>query len=101
MPPQGLARSKAIAIINPDNGPVSIGQWNAGAIQCVAALKKKNIVPIGYVPSGYGAGNLKTIKAQIDLWVSLYNVSGIFIDEGGSWVRIEPTLPSKGFLLDT
>jgi len=35
---------------------------------------------LGYVDTNYGAVLLTTVKADIDLWFSLYNVDGIFFD---------------------
>jgi len=69
-----------ICILNPSSGPgVAVDANYTVAIQ---RLQGANITVIGYVSTAYTVTSLATVKADIDLWKSLYpGIQGIFFDE--------------------
>jgi Spherulation-specific family 4 len=72
-----------VAIINPNNGPNSAPP-NTDYQQGIRDLQQAGVKVIGYVPSNYAKRNLKTVKADIDLYIKYFSVEGIFIDEAAN-----------------
>lgn len=75
------AGTSIIAIINPDNGPVSSGppsNW----VTYMNKMNAANIDMIGYVATGYAGNSISSLKSQIDTYASKYTgLKGIFLDE--------------------
>lgn len=70
-----------MVVINPNNGP---GTFNTFYAQLINLLQAAGGVVLGYVATGFGLTAEVTVKADIDLWGSLYAatpVDGIFLDE--------------------
>ena len=79
--------TRTIAIVNPNNGPVtSSGDENNYKI-CINYLRSKGVKVVGYVhtklgyPSIYGYRPYANVVSDIDVWHSHYTVDGIFVDE--------------------
>jgi Spherulation-specific family 4 len=72
-----------VAIINPNNGPNNAPP-NTDYQQGIRDLQQAGVKVIGYVPSNYANRNLKTVKADIDLYIKYFGVEGIFIDEAAN-----------------
>lgn len=71
------------AIINPNNGPDSGGP-NSDYEIGLAELRAAEVTLLGYVASDYGYREIAEVEADIDIYDTLYDVDGIFIDEAAS-----------------
>ncbi|QSN64535.1 spherulation-specific family 4 protein (plasmid) [Caballeronia sp. M1242] len=67
------------AILNPNSGPGTSADANYAA--AVAKLHAAGGKVIGYVSTSYAKRSLSAVVADINMYVSLYNVDGFFIDE--------------------
>lgn len=77
------SKVKIIAIINPNNGPVS--SVDSAYSTYMTKLKNAGIEMVGYVYTSYGSRSLSLVKADVDLYVSKYPlVKGIFLDEAAN-----------------
>jgi hypothetical protein len=76
------ARIPLEAIMNPDSGPG--GAPNSDYQYAVGQLQAAGGKVIGYVPTGYGARPAADVLADVALYVTWYNVDGIFLDEMGN-----------------
>lgn len=70
------------AIMNPASGPGSAP--NSDYVAAVDALRTAGGRVIGYVSTAFGARTLDAVMADIDAYLSWYNVDGIFLDEMGN-----------------
>ncbi|MGZ9267494.1 MAG: spherulation-specific family 4 protein, partial [Sulfuricurvum sp.] len=77
---------ETIAVINPQNGPISCSNVSLVDYQNgIKKLKENNIKVLGYVYTSYGARSLDKVKADIDLYYTCFNgMDGIFVDETNS-----------------
>jgi hypothetical protein len=75
------AGTSIIAIINPNNGPVTSGppsNW----VTYMNKMKAANIDMVGYVHTSYGDRSISDVKADIDVYANKYaGLKGIFLDE--------------------
>lgn len=71
------------AIINPNNGPNNAPP-NSDYQQGIQDLHQAGVKTIGYVSSNYAKRDIQAVKADIDLYIDLFNIDGIFIDEAAS-----------------
>ena len=67
------------AIGDPANGPGASVDPNYTAV--FQAFRAAGGKLYGYVDSGYGARPLAVVNADIDAWIALYGVDGIFVDQ--------------------
>ena len=72
-------RVPIVAIMNPGNGPGTSADNSYR--QAVNALRNAGGRVIGYVYSSYTRRPLAEVKADVNLYYSLYGVDGIFVDE--------------------
>ena len=72
----------AYVVANPSSGPGSSVDPSYAA--AIIAARAAGITVLGYVDTNYNAVSTGTVKANIGLWHSLYNVSGIFFDRVSS-----------------
>jgi hypothetical protein len=68
-----------IAIANADNGPGAAVDPNYTS--AINGLRAAGGSVIGYVYTSYGARPIADVKADIDQWLALYTIDGIFVDE--------------------
>jgi hypothetical protein len=66
-------------ILNPASGPGAAEQ--ADYRQATAAAQKAGTKVLGYVPTGYGARDPATVRADVERYRTWYGVDGIFLDE--------------------
>ena len=76
------SRIPVTAIMNPGSGPGNIQDSNY--VNAVDNLRTAGGKVIGYVPTTWGARPAADVKADIDKYVSWYNIDGIFFDEMAS-----------------
>jgi hypothetical protein len=67
-------------IANPNNGPGTSADANYKTY--IKKTQAAGVKVLGYVATTWGARSSSLVKADIDRWYSLYNVDGIFFDEG-------------------
>jgi hypothetical protein len=67
------------AILNPNSGPGTSA--DANYVAAIARLHAAGGKVIGYVSTSYAKRSLSAVVADINTYVSLYNVDGFFIDE--------------------
>jgi hypothetical protein len=72
------------AIMNPDSGPGS--QPNSDYQAAVGKLQAAGGKVIGYVPTFYGARPQTCVLADVQSYITWYNVDGIFLDQMGNQV---------------
>ena len=68
-----------IAIVNPNSGPGAA--LNTNYVKALAQLHAAGGKAIGYVSSDYTRRPMAKVKADIDQYLSWYDVDGFFIDE--------------------
>ncbi|WP_370650778.1 spherulation-specific family 4 protein [Caballeronia sp. SL2Y3] len=73
------SRVSTTAILNPNSGPGTSADANYAA--AIAKLHAAGGKVIGYVSTSYAGRPLSAVVADINMYVSLYNVDGFFIDE--------------------
>jgi hypothetical protein len=73
------APATEIMIMNPLDGPGS--SFDAGYASAVSDAQSAEVKVIGYVYTLYGSRDPATVKAEIDDYMSWYDVDGIFLDE--------------------
>ena len=71
-----------IVIINPNNGPGNSIDTNYENL--ITKLSNNNDLPIGYVYTKWGNRDINEVKADIDKWISFYNIKGFFVDEAAT-----------------
>jgi hypothetical protein len=73
-----------IAIVNPYNGPLAKGPDSAYKTY-MQRMVAAGVEQVGYVYTSWGARNINDVKADIDLYASMYpGITGIFFDEASS-----------------
>lgn len=73
------SRVPLIAIMNPDNGPGA--SQSSSYISALASLHQAGGKVIGYIYSSYGTRPLSNVEADINNYISWYQVDGFFVDE--------------------
>ena len=73
------SRIPLVAIMNPDSGPGA--SKSTSYVNVLSQLHQAGGTVIGYTYSGYGTRALADVEADIDTYLSWYNVDGFFIDE--------------------
>jgi len=74
---------KIVAIINPNNGPVSTVDSSYSTY--MTKFANAGIEMVGYVHTSYGTRAIGDVEADINTWVSKYPlVKGIFLDEASN-----------------
>ena len=68
-----------IVILNPFNGPGDSVDDNYQNL--ITKLNNNNDLPIGYIYTNSGNRDINEVKADIDKWLSFYNIKGFFVDE--------------------
>jgi hypothetical protein len=69
-------------ILNPANGVGS--SVDANYTKAFTSFKTANVGTFGYILTGWASRSLSSTKTEIDLWKTLYNPDGIFIDEASN-----------------
>jgi predicted MPP superfamily phosphohydrolase len=73
------APATAIMVMNPNSGPgLSFDQSYADT---VTQAQAEGVKVLGYVYTQYSARDITQVKAEIDNYISWYDVDGIFLDE--------------------
>jgi len=67
------------AAINPNSGAGS--SQNSAFVNGINKLQAANIRVLGYMSANYGDRSLDSLKAEIDKYISWYDVDGIMVDE--------------------
>ena len=67
------------AIMNPGNGPGTTTDPNYTPV--IANMHAAGGRVIGYLYTSDGSRPLASVETDVDRWVSLYNIDGIFVDE--------------------
>jgi hypothetical protein len=75
----GAARP-AIVIANPNSGPGAA--VDPAYTSVIGAARGAGSEVIGYVSTVYGRRPIATVEAEIDAWYTMYDLDGIFLDEG-------------------
>jgi spherulation-specific family 4 protein len=73
------SRIPVTAIMNPGSGPGNFQDSNY--VGAVDSLRSAGGKVIGYVSTSWGNRSAAVVKADIDKYVSWYNIDGIFFDE--------------------
>jgi hypothetical protein len=68
----------SLVFVNVASGPGT--SPNADFTAQLAQMRAAGITVLGYVPTGFGGGDVPTIQGMIDNWYSFYNVDGILFD---------------------
>jgi Spherulation-specific family 4 len=71
------------AIINPNNGPGNAPP-NRDYQRGIKDLKRGGVTILGYVATNYGKRNIAQVKSDIDVYVTHFQLDGIFLDEAAS-----------------
>jgi len=77
--------NKVIAIVNPNNGPISREEnkyYFEKLEDKIKQIQKNRGKVIGYVSTGYGDRDEMEVRKDIDLWKKEWDIDGIFLDEG-------------------
>jgi len=72
-------RVPTTAILNPNSGPGTSA--DASYVAAITKLRAAGGKVIGYVSTSYAKRALSAVVADINMYASLYNVDGFFIDE--------------------
>lgn len=72
----------SIIVMNPANGPGSSS--NPAYVSAVAALQAAGMKVVGYVNTNNGGIAVGTVEAQVNTYISWYNVNGIFLDNAST-----------------
>lgn len=67
------------AIMNPGNGPGTTTDSNYSS--SIANMHASGGRVVGYLYTDYANRPLSDVKTEVDRWVTLYNIDGIFVDE--------------------
>lgn len=70
---------KLTAIMNPNSGPGK--RVNPSYQKAIADLHAAGGLVIGYVSTSYGKRRMSEVAADINLYLAMYKVDGIFLDE--------------------
>lgn len=81
-PFKSITNVPLIVILNPNSGVGS--SKDLTYVNAVITIKNANAQPVGYISTRYANRPISEVEAEIDKYISWYNVSGIFFDEEGS-----------------
>lgn len=76
------APTVGLVIINPNSGPGS--QVDEFYVSEVSLSKRRGVVVLGYVPTGYGTRSKAAVQADIARYQKWYAVDGFFLDEAAA-----------------
>jgi len=68
-----------LAIINPGSGPGA--GMDPNYVAGILGLQAAGVTVVGYVPTGYAATPISTVKSMVDQYKGWYPITGIFFDE--------------------